>query len=192
MTSQVSSRLGFVHSNSTQSLYYGIPVVNSSWRVHAVAGVSWGCPVTAGTIRPNLYNRKWSRQPKSPRLARKQRNTKTTCSDPPLNSTRTFRAHQALRRSGRLFLAEEFIQHVLERELSSMEEGESDEEIVKSSKDSATSNSPPVNDSMLDWFNTIFRVLIGGYAALFGDLHPLVSLTLCRSSSESSCCGSLG
>ncbi len=30
---------------------------------------------------------------------------------------------------------------------------------------------------MLDWFNAIFRVLIGGYASLFGDLHPLVSLT---------------
>ena len=30
---------------------------------------------------------------------------------------------------------------------------------------------------MLDWFNTIFRVLIGGYASLFGDLHPLASLT---------------
>ena len=30
---------------------------------------------------------------------------------------------------------------------------------------------------MLDWFNAIFRVLIGSYASLFGDLHPLVSLT---------------
>ena len=29
---------------------------------------------------------------------------------------------------------------------------------------------------MLDWFNAIFRVLIGGYASLFGDLHPLLSL----------------
>ena len=30
---------------------------------------------------------------------------------------------------------------------------------------------------MLDWFNTFFCVVIGGYASLFGDLHPLLSLT---------------
>ena len=29
---------------------------------------------------------------------------------------------------------------------------------------------------MLDWFNAVFRVLIGGYVSLFGDLHPLASL----------------